>query len=210
MNILSIDTTNNFASTAVMSNNKILSYNITEERSQQAEKLFQLIELSLQQSKLQLSDIDLVSVTNGPGSFTGVRVGLAAVMGMQMAHEIKYIALSNFQVLAYAAATDCKQGEQIAVVLDARREQVYYQLFNRTMEELSQSKLLAIEDLQFPRESILVGDAVKFFPNRSSFLEVNADAKLLANASKYFLEANRYSALEPLYIREPDVLAPKV
>ncbi len=211
MKILSFDTSNNLASVAIMANNQLLAYNATNENSQQAEKLFSLIEQTLREVKLQFIDIDLVSITNGPGSFTGVRIGLAAALGLQMDSNSKFIALTNFQVLAWQAK-QIHPEKLIAVILDARREHIYFQLFNQQLEHLSEPKLVAIEDLSIPQNVILVGDGTKFFPQYNLDIELanNANAKLLASSSQFYLENKLYHGLAPLYIREPDVLKPNI
>ena len=184
-----------------MDDNRLLAYSTTIDNSQQAEKLFLLIEECLKESGLKLTDIDIVSVTNGPGSFTGVRIGLAAALGLKMGIKAKIIALSNFQVVAWQAAQEYPN-KQIAVVLDARREQVYYQLFDENLKNLTEPKLVEIENFILPESTILVGDGWK------NNLMINADAKILASATKIYWESELYSDLTPLYIREPDAALP--
>lgn len=198
MNILSFDTTNNLASTAIISNKNLLFNNTTLTSSQQAEKLFTLIDESLRESKLSLSDIDLISVTNGPGSFTGVRIGLAAALGMQIACKAKFISITNFQVLAYLANEKC-QNKDILVALDARREQAYVQKFSPQLKELSEANLVNIKELDLTEDLFLIGDALK-----NSF-DVKVDAKLLALATEFYWKCNQYHDLIPLYIRQPDI-----
>jgi tRNA threonylcarbamoyladenosine biosynthesis protein TsaB len=199
MKILSFDTTNSLASVAIMVDNKLLSYFVTEESSSQAEKLFYLINKSLKETGLLLDDIDLVSVTNGPGSFTGVRIGLAAALGMRMSSRAKFIALSNFQVLAYQLK---EQNKDIAVALDARRGQIYLQLFNSKLENISEPSFISIEDLSIDKDMLIIGDGIK---QANESLMINADAALLCKASEFYFSRNMYSDITPLYIREADV-----
>ncbi len=207
MRILSFDTSNNLASVAIIANRQLLAYNITNENSQQAEKLFSLIKQTLKEAKLQLTDIDLISVTNGPGSFTGVRIGLAAALGLQMSSASKFIALTNFQVLAWQAK-QLYPDKPIAVILDARRDQVYFQLFNSQLEHLNQPELIAVTTVPSLENMVLVGDGTKFFPQCDFDIELtnNANARLLATSSKFYLENKLYHNLVPLYIREPDAV----
>lgn len=197
MNILSFDTTNGLASVAVLQNDQLLAYLTTKENSQQAEQLFSLIDQALTQANLALSEIDLVSITNGPGSFTGVRVGIAAALGLKMIMKCKFIALSNLQVMAFAAQ-EAYPNIPITVALDARREQIYCQDFSSDLIATSEAKLINIT--QASSANIIIGDGVK----TNNKLNCNANAAMLAKASKYFLELNLYSELEPLYVREPD------
>ncbi len=200
MKILAFDTTNNLASVAVMENDSILAYCATQQSSQQAEKLFHLIDKALKESGFSLSDIDIISVTNGPGSFTGVRVGLAAALGMQMNVKAKFIAITNFQVIAYQAK---EKGQDIAVLIDARRDQFYLQMFNSQLEALTNPALLNQDDLKEMdlKNIILLGDGTKHLNNQSSG---NLDAAMLAKSVYFYFKNNMYSPIEPLYVRDPD------
>lgn len=193
MKILSFDTSNNLASVAILANQQLLAYSTSLENSQQAEKLFSLIVECLEKAKLKLDELDLISVTNGPGSFTGVRIGLAAALGMQMAVRIPIISLSNFQVMAWQIKEQYPN-QNLAIVLDARRDQVYHQLFDHNLDALTSPSLIA-------RGNIPKTDAIIYengVPN----------AEMLAKASEYFYHKKQFSNLEPLYIREPDASIP--
>lgn len=193
MKILSFDTSNNLASVAVLAGQQLLAYSTSLENSQQAEKLFSLITECLEKAKLKLTELDLISVTNGPGSFTGVRIGLAAALGMQMAVKVPIISLSNFQVMAWKMKEQ-SPNQNLAIVLDARRDQVYYQLFNKNLDMITNPSLIARGDIP-KTDAIIYENGV---PN----------AEMLAKASEYFYNKKQFSNLEPLYIREPDASVP--
>lgn len=210
MKILSFDTTNNLASVAIIDNGKVISCGSTNENSQQAEKLFELINDAFRVSELELSDIDLISVTNGPGSFTGVRIGLSAALGMRMSFGKKIISLSNFQVLAWKARQK-DAGKDIAVILDARRDQVYLQLFNEKLEELSEARLVKVSELVLPDNIVLIGSGVSLLPkNIDESLAINPNARILAESSEYYIKNKLHHDLVPLYIRQPDISKPKI
>ncbi len=207
MKILSFDTSNNLASVALIDNSEILSYNITKQSSQQAEKLFQLIDLSLKTANLKLSDLDLVSITNGPGSFTGVRIALAAASGLKIGSKNEFIALTNFQVLAWKAR-DLYPNKPIAVILDARRDQVYLQIFNQQLEEITQPILVEVSQVHeyLSKDMICIGDGIKLISEEFDHnLNILANAEILAKASEFYWRNALYNALIPLYIRQPDV-----
>ena len=218
MNILSFDTTNNLASVAIANNEQILSYGITSENSQQAEKLFELLNSCLLSAKLQLADINLISITNGPGSFTGVRIGLATALGMKTGCAADFIALTNFQVLAWHANQIFPE-DNIAVIFNARRDQFYFQSFNNQLMQLTEPKLVSIDDildhLPIDLPIVLVGDGVKLLPKISPLwkisdnLSINPNAEMLARASKFYWQNKLYHDLIPLYIREPDASLPR-
>lgn len=203
MKILAFDTTNSLASVAIISDGMELSFKVTKESSSQAESLFKLMIDALEEANLNMLDIDLVSVTSGPGSFTGVRVGLAAALGMQFSCEAKFMTLSNFQVLAYSR----KEGNKdITVVLDARREQVYVQSFNSNLENISQPEILLLKDLFLEEDHLFIGDGLE---QKDRSLMINVDARLLAEASEFYFKKNMFGDMNPLYIRDPDVMMSK-
>lgn len=166
----------------------MLAYNTTLENSQQAEKLFYLIKKSLKEAKLELNQINLISVTNGPGSFTGVRIGLAAALGLEMACAIKIITISNLQVVAFHAAK-FNPNKKIAVLQDARKDEVYFQIFDQNLNNLIEPKILSRNSIEIPLDTALA--------------EFKIDAKLLAEATEFFWKEKLYQKLEPLYIRQP-------
>lgn len=176
---------------AVIYQNKLLGYNNTDIASQQAEKLLSLIELTLEQAKINLEDLDLISVSCGPGSFTGVRIGLAAALGMQTNSKCQFIALSNFQILAWQHKN---YKQNISVLIEAGRGEFYYQKFDpslcflSTPEIITEDKILEI----FNSKDLIIKD---------SYNNTNVNALNLALASEYFLKEKLYLSLEPLYIR---------
>lgn len=204
MKILAFDTTNSLASVAIKIDEKIVFSRVLSEDSKQAEKLFQLINEGLQETNLSFDQLDLVVVTSGPGSFTGVRIGLAAALGMRMFSKAKFFALSNFQVLAFHARHLKKE---IMVMLDARRNQIYVQSFNPQLESNSDPQLISIDKLRLLDEVVLVGDGARFIDSaHEKLMLVNPDAVMLANCAEYYFKNNQFDAeLSPLYIREPDI-----
>ncbi|MGB4191376.1 MAG: tRNA (adenosine(37)-N6)-threonylcarbamoyltransferase complex dimerization subunit type 1 TsaB [Rickettsiales bacterium] len=208
MKILSFDTSNSLASAAILSDNKLLSHNSTKESSQQAEKLFSLIDESLKEAKLKIEEIDLISVTNGPGSFTGVRIGLAAALGLQIASKLRIIALTNFQVLAWQRYQENLK-QPIEVLLNARRDQVYQQKFSKNLEIIAEPSLVNIDDLKLSDDALLIGDGIALLTKEDSSLDqyiVNVNAELLSKATEFYWQKKQYHDLIPLYIREPDFI----
>ncbi|MFK8039969.1 MAG: tRNA (adenosine(37)-N6)-threonylcarbamoyltransferase complex dimerization subunit type 1 TsaB [Rickettsiaceae bacterium] len=132
-NILSFDTSNSTISVGVSRGAKILAYNEELKPSMQAEKLIPMIESTLNEAKLNYKDMDYLGVVNGPGSFTGIRVGLSCAKAICFAQEqIKCITVSNFDMSHFRAKEQIKTYEKIYVILDAYRSQLYIQSFDRS------------------------------------------------------------------------------
>jgi len=89
-----------------------------------------------QQLQISLSDIDAICVSNGPGSYTGLRVGLASAKGLCYALNKPLITLSTLHIMAHAMmSTDLyKPGMLLAPLIDARRMEVFFALYNQPLE----------------------------------------------------------------------------
>ncbi|MDI6739069.1 MAG: tRNA (adenosine(37)-N6)-threonylcarbamoyltransferase complex dimerization subunit type 1 TsaB [Candidatus Edwardsbacteria bacterium] len=128
MNILAIDTSTSWL-TIVCGDQTAIRGKFSENiGNQHSEKLVGAAELLLEKSGLKLSDVGLAGVVTGPGSFTGLRVGISFVKGLAMALGIKTIGLNTLDALAHAASG--LKATRVSPMIDARRGQVYAALYN--------------------------------------------------------------------------------
>lgn len=132
MNILSIDTTTKVASVAILNNSKIISNSVSNEITH-SEKLLPVIDSTLNEANLTLKDIDLYSAINGPGSFTGIRIGLATLKAFSMIDNKKIFSMPSTDLITYKAYIDKAKNLDdepvyIASLIDARNDRVYYSL----------------------------------------------------------------------------------
>lgn len=217
MKILAFDTSNTFASVAISNDKAILAYIEELRPSMQAERLLPMIEEALAYAKLSYNDIDYLGVINGPGSFTGIRTGLSAAMGISVGTKIKVIAISNFEILHYLVLNQIKSYDKIFIILNAYRDQLYIQCFNKnkSFDEASIIDITSAIDL-FSKDdgNIIVcsGNGVKFIYDkiksvsnitilpRFTNLKALYICKCIYNNLPYYL--NR--PIAPLYIRLPD------
>ena len=126
MKILGIDTSAKTAGCAVVEDDKILSECFVNAGLTHSETMMPMVQNTLAAAKIDLADIDLVAISGGPGSFTGLRIGMAAVMGMCQSTGKKAIAVST--LLATAQNASHLNG-YIVPCMDARRNQVYTATF---------------------------------------------------------------------------------
>ena len=132
MNILSFDTTLNRCSVAVLAAGQVLAHRYQALQRGHAEALMPMISDALLTAGMAFSDLDLISVTTGPGTFTGQRVGLSAARGIAVARGLPVQGVGSLSAIAHAARNDGHddlQDKDILVVLDARRGQFYVQHF---------------------------------------------------------------------------------
>ncbi len=118
---LAVDTTAEFGSIALADEDGVRDEILLHEPKGFSGVLFHQIELLLARQEIRLEDIELFAGASGPGSFTGVRIGLAAIKGLGEVLEKPVIAVSNLEALAASFAT----GPLRATVIDARRGEIY-------------------------------------------------------------------------------------
>jgi tRNA threonylcarbamoyladenosine biosynthesis protein TsaB len=127
--ILSIDTTSEFGSFALTEGDRVTEEIPLHSPDGFGHILFQRIEQLLARHNVKVEQMDCFAAASGPGSFTGVRVGLTAVKGLAEATGKRVVAVSNLQALAFFGTAPLR-----ATVLDARRGEVYGAVYNDRLE----------------------------------------------------------------------------
>ena len=126
MNILAVDTAGKTAAVAVLRDDVLLYEAQCNNGLTHSETLLPMIDTALKAAGLTVDDLDVLGVTNGPGSFTGLRIGLAVVKGLALPRQIPCAGVSTMAALAYGLA-----GEGTVIgAQDARRGQVYWGAFD--------------------------------------------------------------------------------
>lgn len=159
MKILSIDSSSVSASAAVTENGRILAEEFVNNGYTHSVTLMPIIEKVLKDSETSVSDLDLLAITNGPGSFTGVRIGIASAKGICDAANIPCFAVSTLEAIAKPLSAK----NVLAVsVMDARCNQVYTASFYKGERETEDRAILISELLNElkneKRDIILIGD----------------------------------------------------
>lgn len=147
MKILAIDSTSRYSSVALLEEDKLLGHTFLDSGNTHSETLLPTIIDLLQFNHLHSDDIDLFATSAGPGSFTGVRIGVSILKGLASGKGTPCIGVSTLEALAenlpYTDGILCP-------VMDARRNQVYNALFRRTesgLERLCEDRLITLKDL---------------------------------------------------------------
>lgn len=169
MKILAVDSSAKACSAAVTDGDKILGSFFINTSLTHSQTLVPMIESVLKNTSSDIKEIDAFAVSAGPGSFTGVRIGVSAVKGMAMPLEKPCISVSTLEAMAYNISEDC-----VAVcVMDARCGQVYNALFeikNKTVNRLCDDRALSVDDLltelrEYDKKLVLVGDGAELCYN---------------------------------------------
>lgn len=110
-----------------------------------AERLMGIIDAALAQASIPLKSVGRIAVTIGPGSFTGIRVGVAAARGFALSLGIEAVGVTTLEVLA-ASHDLAHPGQPVMVAMDAKRNEVYLQAFNADGSPQTEPSLALIED----------------------------------------------------------------
>lgn len=181
MKILAIDTSAKAASVCIAQEDRIIGEFFINTSLTHSQTLMPMVEQLCKNAQTPLSEIEAIAVNAGPGSFTGVRIGVAAVKGLAFENSLPCAAVSTLESMAYNAPGF---NGIVCAVMDARCSQVYNALFrvnSGRVERLCDDRALALSDLQtelqnFAEEPVLlIGDGAEItyaflresFPNVS-------------------------------------------
>ncbi len=172
MKILSLECSATPASVAIIDDDKLLASSFVNTRLTHSQTLMPMVENTLKSAMLNINDIDGFSISNGPGSFTGVRIGISAVKGLAAPKNAPCVAVSTLRAMAENFIdTNC----YVCAVMDARCNQVYNALFeieNGKITRLCEDRALLCDELtqeiaDLSRKStkniIIVGDGTDIF-----------------------------------------------
>ena len=164
MNLLAIDCSSKTASAALLRDGRLLAQSFLNAGLTHSETLMPMISQLLEQARVGLAEIEGLAVTNGPGSFTGLRIGISTILGLSLSRDIPCCGVSSLE----AAAWGVRHMEGvICALMDARCEQVYTALFEADGESLRRlSPDAAVEASSVfsqigEKPAVLVGDGAE-------------------------------------------------
>jgi len=215
--ILNIDTATETARVSFAKDGKVLQSLSNELQKDHAAFLQRAIQQLTQSAALTLSDIDAVAVTAGPGSYTGIRVGMASAKGLCYALNKPLITINTLQFLTAAAKQQFGSGEEILFcpMIDARRMEVFTALYNTQLTAILPPCAMILGEgsflthLEKNKIAFFGSGAAKWKPlckhSNASFTDVsNLPEAMAALSNTYFLQQQfadlAYS--EPFYIKE--------
>lgn len=185
MKVLSIESSTASAACAVVEDGKLLGEVSLNDKKQHSVILMPIVDSLLKDLKLDIKDIDAFIVSSGPGSFTGLRIGMATAKGLAQANNRPFIGISSLDALAFNLAYT---SDIICPILDALRDNVYTALYlfeNGSLKRISDYMAVHIDELislikeKAPSQVTFVGDALYKFRNK---LEESFDAVYFAPA----------------------------
>src|SRR4051794_3402946 len=124
MRVLALDTTTRAGSVALVVGNDVVAERIGDPARSHAERLPGDLLALLHDHGLTPSEIDVFAVASGPGSFTGLRIGIATIQGLAVGCHRRVVPVSTLEALAHAGSTELAPGVMVAAWLDAHRREV--------------------------------------------------------------------------------------
>ncbi|NHE59488.1 tRNA (adenosine(37)-N6)-threonylcarbamoyltransferase complex dimerization subunit type 1 TsaB [Cyclobacterium plantarum] len=134
--ILSIETSIAVCSIAIHDNGQLLALMELFQDNVHGSKLVPSIKSLMDQSGLGLKDLGAIAVSQGPGSYTGLRIGVATAKGLAFAHDLPLIAVDSLDALGRQLAHQVEENSCIVPMIDARRMEVYRKILDHTGETL--------------------------------------------------------------------------
>ncbi len=167
MLILALESSAKAASVALMEDENLIAQYSQCSGLTHSRTLLPMLEDMLKNTEKKIADVDLIAVAHGPGSFTGIRIGVSTVKGLAWAAQKSCVGVSTLEAMAWHGASS---GGLICPVMDARRSQVYNALFeiddDARPKRLTEDRAIALSELEQElradgREPLLVGDGAK-------------------------------------------------
>lgn len=217
MKILGVDTSSAVVSCAICEDDKLISECVLNNKLTHSQTLMPMIDNVFKMSGILPQEIDIFAVANGPGSFTGLRIGVTTVKGLAHAVKKPVVGVNTLEAMCYNLPF-CPH--IIAPIMDARREQVYNGLFRfckGNLKEIAAPRAIALADVLSELKAmgenvVFLGDGVPVFYDKIK--EILGDIALFApqgtNAQRAASvceaaknkETINYSQLVPVYLRK--------
>jgi tRNA threonylcarbamoyladenosine biosynthesis protein TsaB len=222
MNILSLDTCFDACSAAagrgLRSLTPAISFAFEPMPKGHAERLLPMIEMVMAETGLEFKSLDRIAVTYGPGTFTGTRICVSAARALALATGAQIVALSSLRLMAMSARIPAAPTPRIAIATDARRGEVYFEIFDRhSLQNVVKAQCAAIPDaakLLGPAPIVIAGSGAEDLAAAAREQGTEATAilpDLLPDALDMLFPACELpisSMVRPLYLRPPDAKPP--
>ena len=150
MKILSVETASNNCSVAILEDTKLIKELSICDENTHSQKLMPLIDKILNECNLSLSNIDLFACDKGPGSFTGIRIGISTLKAFHDALNKPIIGISALDAFANLALEHKNSSSYICSIIDAKHDNVYYSIYennNGILKQLSNYGFQNINEL---------------------------------------------------------------
>lgn len=211
--LLHIDTAVEKASVCISNDDNPIGLAINENQKDHAAWLHTAIADLIKKAGLKINDLEAVSISIGPGSYTGLRIGLSAAKGLCYALNIPLITIGTLEIMAHAVKRQA--GELICPLIDARRMEVFTAVYDASWQEIVKPCAMILDNTSFAdllssHKIIFCGNGAKKFQtilshNNAIFNSEESSAAILPHLAHNFFLKKKFASLaytEPLYIKE--------
>ncbi len=228
MIILGIETATDICASAIIHNSDVLIERTISTPHSHSERLLSIIDECLKATQDSINTIDAIAISIGPGSFTGLRIGLSVAKGLAFSNSKKLIAVSTLEALAENARRNkiVSVGQIVFPMIDARRDEVYtalYSVKNDDLEEIIPPRSITLSEcvnlIEPDNTIIIVGDGSEKFKDYLKKVDLKQSSRYIippsalqlcsavsvAICGKRKIEKNEISnieTLEPLYVKD--------
>ena len=143
MKILSIETAGSVCAVALTENNRLIKEVLLDDGNTHSVKLMPLIDKLLSETNTKVSDVDLFACDIGPGSFTGIRIGVSTIKAFMDVTNKKAVGITSLETLAYNIDTE----EIVCSLIDAKNENVYYGFFKKENKTYKSTDKLGFDNI---------------------------------------------------------------
>lgn len=222
--LLHIETSTHVCSVAISDNEQVLGCKETYD-GDHVKHLNPLIRGVLDDTKLNIKQLSGVSISNGPGSYTSLRAGMAAAKGICFALDIPLFQISTLEALCYGGRVrmEIPEMKHFIPMLDARRENVYLGLYTKLGEMMIQPQLFNIQEDIFSMvqisgtDTLIIGNGAqkwfdKYSETQARVLDIQCSATFLAIPAFNLYRQGSSSDLNsciPDYMKDPNITTPK-
>lgn len=220
-NLLCVETATDVSSIALLRHDGKIFVDEHSRKNSHTETITLQIKKCLELSGLDIEDLDVIGVSCGPGSYTGLRVGASAVKGVAYGAEIPVITLNTLRGLAKGVAESAEPGDLIVPMIDARRMEVYYCAYDGEMQEVLTTTNRIVNDY-FLNEMACMGNIIvcgngawklKHVNSRENIriMDTRCSALHLLEECRYKFFKNEFADLayfEPDYFKSPNITQP--
>ena len=211
--ILNIDTAVDVASLCLAKDGEVLSISKNESQKDHAAWLHIAIRDIFEKNSLELRSVDAIAVTGGPGSYTGLRIGMATAKGICYALDKPLVSLNTLLMMANAA--DDESADLLCPMIDARRMEVFAAIYTKELQIIKEPAAITLNENSF--DEYLLNNSICFFGNGSNnfkaikkhekaiFKDLKADASSMTSLSEKKFAEKGFADLayaEPLYLKE--------
>lgn len=221
--ILSIETGTDICSVALANDGELMALRESDEGRDHAKKVALFVDELLRETGVQPSDLDAIAVGKGPGSYTGLRIGVSFAKGMCYALNIPLIAIGSLDALTEVAREDFDAGildiedeewtrAKLCPLVDARRMEVYAQVFDNEGKALTDVVAEVVTEESFKEwrkdKFVIFGNGAKKCTELLSdaiFVEVAPSARGIVRLAEEAFKAEKFEDLayfEPFYLKE--------